>query len=332
MAAASGMPPGLCYDALMSSETAYSEVRRRAVDSAEAGQRIDNFLLRELKGVPKSLVYRILRRGEVRVNRGRIRPDYRLQAGDVVRIPPLRQASPDDPVHVPDALARRLDAAILHEDARLLVVNKPAGLAVHGGSGLAFGLIEVLRVLRPDAPFLELVHRLDRETSGCLMLAKSREALLALHEALRAGQVQKRYLALLGGDWRGGARTVDVPLEKTVRGGEHHMAPGEEGKEALTRFRPIERYRGATLVEAGIATGRTHQIRVHAAHIGHPLAGDTRYGDEDFNHRMRALGLKRHFLHAHSLDCPQPGGDSLLVSAPLDAELGAVLDGLGRAA
>ncbi len=324
----------------MASETAHAEVRRRAVDSAEAGQRIDNFLLRELKGVPKSLVYRILRRGEVRVNRGRIRPDYRLQAGDVVRIPPVRQASPDDPVRVPDALARRLDAAILHEDARLLIVNKPAGLAVHGGSGLPFGLIEVLRVLRPEAAFLELVHRLDRETSGCLMLAKSRAALLALHEALRAGRVRKRYLALLGGDWCGGARTVDAPLEKIVKGGEHHMSTVEacaersrsKGKDALTHFRPIERYRGATLVEAEIATGRTHQIRVHAVHIGHPLAGDARYGDADFNKRMHALGLRRQFLHAHSLECPQPSGDSLLISAPLDDDLRAVLNGLERAA
>jgi 23S rRNA pseudouridine955/2504/2580 synthase len=299
------------------------------VDADQHGQRIDNFLARILKGVPKSHIYRVLRKGEVRVNKGRVKPEYRVQAGDQVRVPPVRVAERDT-ARVPDDLCQRLEAAILYEDGDVLVLDKPSGLAVHAGSGLRFGVIEALRQSRPQLSFLELVHRLDRETSGCLLLAKNRPALNALHDQLREGRMEKRYLALVSGHWQGGKRSVSAPLRKnTVRGGERMVAVDDSGKEARTHFTLVQNLGDAALVEALIDTGRTHQIRVHAAHIGHPLAGDDKYGDEDFNRRMRAHGLKRLFLHAQALAFQRPGGQGEIhVSAPLGEDLKQVLESL----
>lgn len=300
------------------------------VGTHESGQRIDNFLARHLKGVPRSLIYRILRTGQVRVNSGRVRPDYRLKAGDRVRVPPVKRPS-GRPVPRPDpALAERMRRAVIYEDDALLVLDKPAGVAVHGGTGVPFGLIDLLRAVRPGAEYLELVHRLDRETSGCLMVAKNGDLLRRLHRMLKHGQVEKGYLALLAGRWRRGDREVDIPLRKGVTlSGERRVAADETGKAALTRFRPVETYRDATLVEVSLATGRTHQIRVHAAAISHPVAGDAKYGDRAFNRRMRALGLRRLFLHAHSLSLRLPGsGREVHVSAPLAPDLREVLDRL----
>ena len=294
----------------------------------DADQRIDNYLLRILKGVPKSRIYRLLRKGEVRVNRGRARPDYRLAAGDQVRIPPVTTAA-DKPGPGP-VPGRQLAGRILHEDDRLLVVDKPAGMAVHGGSGLSFGVIEALRAARPEAKFLELVHRLDRETSGCLILAKRRSALRALHEQLRENRMDKRYFALLRGRLQPPRQRVDAPLRRNqLRGGERMVQVAGDGKPARTDFSLAEALPGASLVEAVLHTGRTHQIRVHAAHLGHPLAGDDKYGDPDFNRRLRSLGLNRLFLHAHFIACDHPAtGERFQISAPLDAELRGVLERL----
>ncbi len=304
-------------------------VRLVEVSADEAGQRIDNFLARHLKGVPKSYIYRILRRGEVRVNSGRIQAKYKLCAGDRVRIPPVRVAASDTPTIRP-GVGVDLEGRILFENNVCLVLNKPAGIAVHGGSGLSYGVIEALRAARPDAPYLELAHRLDRETSGCLVIAKRRSFLRVFHEQLRAGDVSKHYLALTAGHWQGGKRTVDVPLRKNqLRGGERMVTVDSEGKQAVTIFRPVTRFAGATLVDVELKTGRTHQIRVHALHIGHPLAGDAKYGDAVFNRQMRDLGLKRLMLHAHLLEFSlTPAMERLTLSAPLDAELKAVLDRL----
>jgi 23S rRNA pseudouridine955/2504/2580 synthase len=305
-------------------------VRHLEITAAHAGQRLDNFLLRELKGAPKSLIYRIVRKGEVRLNGGRVQPERRLQAGDVLRIPPVRLGEREErPLRVPPGLAERLRAAVLYEDRELLVLDKPTGLAVHKGSGLDYGVIELLRALRPEEPFLELAHRLDRETSGCLALAKTPAALRWIQDALRAGRVEKRYLALVRGYWNHGPREVDQPLRRNVlRGGERMVEVLDDGKPARTQFRPVSLHQPASLLEASIATGRTHQIRVHAAHVGHPLAGDEKYGDADFNRLMaEQFGLRRLFLHAHSLNLPL-GGRDIAVSAPLDAELKAVMDRL----
>ncbi|MCU0935245.1 MAG: 23S rRNA pseudouridine(955/2504/2580) synthase RluC [Gammaproteobacteria bacterium] len=300
------------------------------VDAHGDGQRIDNFLFTRLKGVPKSRIYRILRTGEVRVNRGRIRQDYRLKEGDVVRVPPLRRAE-KAPAPSPDT--RALDLLrdrVLFEDRALLVLDKPSGLAVHGGSGLSYGVIEALRALRPEAPFLELVHRLDRETSGCLVVAKRRPALRALHALLREGEVTKTYLALVGGDL---PRPIEVraSLRKNVlQSGERVVRASEEGKAALTRIEPLDRAGTVTLVRATPQTGRTHQIRVHAAEAGHPVAGDAKYGDPELNRTLRTAGLRRLFLHAQALRFPHPeAGDPVNVVAPLPAELRTVLAALG---
>ena len=306
-------------------------VRHLEITSNHAGQRLDNFLLRELKGAPKSLIYRILRTGEVRLNGGRVQPDHRLQAGDVLRIPPVRLGEREErPLRAPPGLAERLREAVLYQDRELLVLDKPAGLAVHKGSGLPYGVIELLRTLRPDEPFLELAHRLDRETSGCLALARTPAALRAIQNALRTGRVEKRYLALARGYWNHGPREIDQPLRRNVlRGGERMVEVLDDGKPARTQFRPVSLHKPASLLEARIATGRTHQIRVHAAHVGHPLAGDEKYGDAEFNRLMaEQFGLRRLFLHAHSLNLSL-GGRDIAVSAPLDAELKAVMDRLG---
>lgn len=292
-----------------------------------AGQRVDNFLISRLKGVPKSLIYRILRKGEVRVNKGRIKPEYRLQAGDLLRIPPVRQAEPREVFLVGDRLLKLIESRVLFEDKRILVLNKPSGLAVHGGSGVSYGVIEALRQLRPDCQQLELVHRLDRDTSGCLILAKKRSALRSLHEALRQGQVDKQYLALVAGKWQGGRRWVDAPLMKNIlSSGERIVRVNSEGKPARSEFIPEAVGEQASLMRVKLDTGRTHQIRVHATHIGHPIAGDTKYGDEEFNKLCRDVGLKRLFLHAQSLRFHLSDDEpALYIEAPLDPELIAVL-------
>ncbi|MET0344410.1 MAG: 23S rRNA pseudouridine(955/2504/2580) synthase RluC [Polyangiales bacterium] len=292
------------------------------------GQRVDNFLRTQLKGAPKSLIYRILRTGEVRVNKGRVKADSRVHTGDVVRVPPLR-LSEEVEVRVGEGLERTLRDAVLHEDARVLVLNKPAGLAVHAGSGVKVGVIEALRAIDPDATGLELAHRLDRETSGVLVLAKDRPTLAAVHTLLRGDTVKKRYLALVRGSWPDKVREVTAPLEKnTLRGGERVVEVRGDGKESLTLFKVVERFGGtATLVEASPVTGRTHQIRVHAAHEGHPIAGDDKYGDADFDRALKEKGLGRLFLHAAQIVLPQlgEGGKTLRVEAPLPAELQGVL-------
>lgn len=304
-------------------------VRMLHVETEDAGQRIDNYLMRHLKGAPRSLIYRILRRGEVRVNKGRIKPEYRIQAGDQVRIPPVRTAAPT-PSNVGEGAGDRLEQRILHEDERLLVIDKPPGMAVHGGSGLSYGVIEALRAARPDAHFLELVHRLDRETSGCLLIAKKRSELRMLHDLLREGRVRKRYLALVRGRWTMGDKRIDAPLLKNqLRSGERIVTADPAGKAADSRFRPLDIFQEASLVEVDLGTGRTHQIRVHGAHVGYPLAGDEKYGDELFNRRMREFGLKRLFLHAHSIGFRDPtSGREVQVSTKLSAELQTVLDKL----
>ncbi|MDR9455032.1 MAG: RluA family pseudouridine synthase [Spiribacter sp.] len=294
-----------------------SGVTIETVPEALAGQRIDNFLLRHLKGVPRTRVYRLLRKGEVRVNGGRIRPTYRLAAGDAVRIPPVRQAD-RAPTEASGRILARLESAILHEDSRVLVLDKPSGLAVHGGSGIAYGVIEALRQLRPDAPFLDLAHRLDRDTSGCLAIAKRRSALRTLHTAFREGAVDKRYLALLRGQIASPHMRVEAPLKAFAgRGGERIMRVAADGQFARTDFTVLESYQGWTLVRAQLHTGRMHQIRAHAAHLGHPVAMDARYGDAEADRELRALGLKRLFLHAESLRFDLPPEGQIAVDAPL---------------
>lgn len=295
-----------------------------------AGQRIDNFLRTQLKGVPKTMIYRILRKGEVRVNKGRVKPEYKLQAGDIVRVPPMRVSEPDEPQPLAQGLLKRLEDSIVFEDKALIVINKPAGIAVHGGSGLNYGVIEAFRQLRPDAKELELVHRLDRDTSGLLMIAKKRSMLRHLHAALRGDGVDKRYLALVRGSWPSARKQVSAPLLKnSLRSGERMVEVNPEGKDALTEFRVLRRFgEFATLVEASPITGRTHQIRVHAKHAGHPIAGDNKYGDDDFSREMRELGGKRLFLHAHALTITLPDGGELKVEAPVDEVWAASLERL----
>lgn len=296
-----------------------------------AGQRIDNFLMASFREVPKSRVYSMLRKGEVRVNKGRVKANYRLQTGDAVRIPPVRLAEPAQVGRPGANVLGLIEKSILVEEKGFLVLNKPSGLAVHGGSGLSYGLIEALRQLRPDAPYLELVHRLDRDTSGCLIIAKKRSMLRELHRLLRGegGQIHKRYFALLKGRWQGGQRRVDAPLLKnTLRSGERVVTVSQEGKQALSIFRPVAIYKDASLVEVELLTGRTHQIRVHAASIGHPIAGDEKYGDTDFNRSMKDRGLKRLFLHAHRLTFPLPEMGEFTVSAPMPGKLDAVISRL----
>lgn len=313
------------------SETQYNAVTELQVDEGSAGQRIDNFLVKTLKGVPKSRIYRILRTGEVRVNRGRIKPDYRLQEGDSVRIPPIRTSEEAPAPRPGERVQRLIEESILYEDKGFLIINKPSGLAVHGGSGVSFGVIEALRAMRPDAPFLELAHRLDRETSGVLVLCKKRSALRAFQEQLRDNKTTKRYLALLRGKWKGGGRRVSAPLRKNVlSSGERVVKVAEDGKESISIFEPRATFGTlASLVQVTLITGRTHQIRVHSTHVGHPIAGDEKYGDEEFNRRMAELGLKRLFLHAAELTFKLPEtGEPLTVRAPLDEPLSALLQRL----
>jgi len=307
-----------------------SAVRHVEIDAQEQGQRLDKALGRLLPGVPRSRIFRLIRRGEVRVNGRRASPEQRLTAGDSVRLPPVREAAPDAPRRVPAGLIQIIEHAIIHEDERLLVLDKPGGVAVHGGSGLSFGVIEALRASRPQQT-LELAHRLDRDTSGVLLIAKRSSALRALHALLRDGAVQKSYLALLAGRWNLGHKRIDAPLRTDLRvGGERTVKVDAHGKNALTEFKLIEHYGArASLIEAIIHTGRTHQIRVHAAYCGHPVAGDAKYGDEGFNEAMVPMGLTRMFLHAHSLSFVWPeSGSEQSFSAPLPPQLRGVLDAL----
>ena len=306
------------------------QVKNVTVTEDHVGRRIDNYLVSQSKGLPKSRVYRALRTGEVRVNKSRVSAEYRLKSGDIVRIPPWHLPSPEKPRPVGADLAKKLSERILYETPELVVINKLSGLPVHGGTGISTGLIEAFRQINPEARFLELVHRLDRETSGCLMIAKKRRMLLLLQDKLRQRVVKKQYLALVKGVWKGGPRVADVPLERYVRAsGERFVRVSPTGKAALTRFRPVRQFAEMTLLEAQPVTGRTHQIRVHARHLGYPLVGDTKYGDPVFNLAMRRFGCSRLFLHAQSLEIKLPEIDQILsVLAPLDKELEAFLDKL----
>jgi len=301
------------------------------ISDDQAGQRIDNFLATRLKGLPKSRLYRMLRKGEVRVNKGRIGPAYRLQAGDVVRVPPVRLSNNTGEGAKPSVAALEfLAGRVVFEDKQLLVLDKPSGMAVHGGSGLSYGVIEALRASRPDCHYLDLVHRLDRETSGCLLIAKRRSYLRSLHGLLRAGAMEKQYMTLVRGDWQLGKVLLEDQLSTHQRrGGERHVEVGSEGKASASRFRPLQSFSSATLLEVSLLTGRTHQIRVQAEAAGHPVAGDDKYGDPVFNRQMSRFGLKRMFLHAHSLAFEDPGsGEWRAFSAPLPEDLREVIDRL----
>ena len=299
-----------------------SPVRFVTIGENASGQRLDNFLIRELKGVPRTRLYRALRKGEVRVNKGRVRADYRLALGDTVRIPPLHIPSPSQRSSVPRRQLELLPQKIVYEDKHLLAVNKPSGLAVHGGSGLSFGLIECLRQLRPDASYLELVHRLDRDTSGLILIAKRAVILRELHRQLREKHIDKRYLALVAGKWPRAVRVIDAPLQKNfLQSGERMVRVSQEGKRAITEFSIVERLPGATLLEVRPITGRTHQIRVHAQHAGFPLLGDVKYSNERTEELAKRIGLKRLFLHAASLHFTLEEQGELNLQAPLDSVL-----------
>jgi 23S rRNA pseudouridine955/2504/2580 synthase len=305
-------------------------VTLRTVSADEAGQRIDNFLMRHFKTVPRSRVYRLLRKGEVRVNRKRVDAEYRIQEGDEVRLPPVRIEADAQPGRPSSSLLELIERAVIFQDRHLLVINKPAGVAVHGGSGMSFGVIEALRASRPRET-LELVHRLDRDTSGCLAIARDRSTLTALHALIRNGGMHKTYLALVAGSWQLGTKRIDAPLATDNRQhGERHVRVAQAGKDSVSVFKPVQFFGSlATLMEVDIPTGRTHQIRVHASFAGHPLLGDDKYGDRGRNAEFKSHGLKRTFLHAQSLAFDWPGtGVPFHVSAPLPEELAAVLDAI----
>jgi 23S rRNA pseudouridine955/2504/2580 synthase len=301
-----------------------SKARATTLEVGEeaAAQRIDNFLLRHLKGVPKSHVYRVLRSGEVRVNSGRVKPEYRLQPGDRVRVPPIR-VSPRQTTN-----AKPAEFPVVHEDGALLVVDKPAGVAVHGGSGVSYGVIESLRASRPQAKYLELAHRLDRDTSGLLMVALKRGALVELHRMLREGEVEKVYLAVAKGAWEGGPRELRESLHKYVDAkGERRVAVREGGMKAVTRVRALKSSADFSLLEVRLLTGRTHQIRVHLAHAGHPVLGDGKYGDFALNHALEREGVRRLFLHASRLALLHPvTGEKLELRSALPADIKQFVD------
>ena len=291
------------------------------ISEENEAQRIDNFLITYLKGVPKSMIYRILRKGEVRVNKKRIKPEYKLAIGDQVRIPPIRVSEKTVPeISTKLNKVADLEKAIIYEDDVILAINKPSGIAVHGGSGLSFGVIEGLRALRPEAKFLELVHRIDRETSGILLIAKKRSALKSLHEQLRLKQMQKNYLALVKGNWPSECKVVQAPLLKNVlKSGERVVKVNAEGKPSETRFKVEERFGFATLVKASPVTGRTHQIRVHTQYANHPIAFDDRYGDSQFDALLTDSKLNRLFLHAANVKFIHPKTlQEMQLHAPLD--------------
>lgn len=300
-----------------------SGVQQLAISADFAGQRIDNFLIAHLKGMPKSRIYRILRKGEVRINSKRISPFYRLMAGDKLRLPPLFLDEKAKNVPPSKGTTALLGERILYEDEQLLIINKPCGMSVHVGSTVRVGVIEALRHMYPKFVHLELAHRLDSETSGCLILAKKRRVLRELHELLREGKISKVYWALTMGKWKNSELRVDLPLHKHYRdGGKHVVEVNKAGKSAQTIFHPLKIFKNGSLVEATLLTGRTHQIRVHAQYQGHPIAGDDRYGDTTFNKFARSIGLKRMFLHARSIDFTLPSsGQRITVVAPLDPEL-----------
>jgi 23S rRNA pseudouridine955/2504/2580 synthase len=289
------------------------------VGEESESQRIDNFLLRRLKGVPKSHVYRVLRSGEVRVNSGRVKPEYRLRVGDRVRIPPIRTSQAKKPEPKP------LDLPIVFEDASFLVVDKPSGVAVHGGSGVSYGVIESLRAVRPQAKMLELAHRLDRDTSGLLIVAKKRSALLELHRMLREGEIEKVYTAVVKGRWEEGEQEIRESLHKHINAkGERRVSVKEGGTPATTRVRPLEKSKDFSLLELRLLTGRTHQIRVHLAHAGHPVLGDDKYGDFGLNHALEKRGVKRLFLHACHLAFKHPAeGRRIRLESPMPRDMAA---------
>lgn len=301
------------------------------IDADHAGQRIDNFLMSQLKGVPRSHIYQLLRSGQVRVNSGRKKPLYKLKLDDKVRIPPARINDEAD-ASIPDAVIKLIEDSVIFENDDLLVLNKPSGIAVHSGSGLSFGVIEALKQKHPEQ-FLELAHRLDRETSGCLLIAKNRTTLTWLHELFREearSDIGKYYLALVAGHWRG-MNTINAPLKKSLRSGEHMVEINDQGQQAVSHFETLKIYDQCSLMQVKIETGRTHQIRVHAAHAGHPVIGDTKYGDSKINQAMKKLGLKRLFLHAARIELPAhpaTSGRPLTINAPLSSELQSVLQHL----
>lgn len=309
-----------------------SKVQWVTVDEDMAGQRLDNFLMARLRGVPKGVIYRIIRKGEVRVNKGRMKQSSRLGAGDVVRIPPVVQQSRPEQPKPGDRVQAVMEAAVVFENDDMLVVNKPSGIAVHGGSGLSFGLIEVLRASRPDAKFLELVHRLDRDTSGLVMIAKKRSALRYLQDELRQKRIRKHYHALVAGDWPVSVKKVAEPLLRyEMPNGERRVKVSSEGKESLTLFNCLERFQGYSLVAASPVTGRTHQIRVHAAWAGHPIAGDDKYMDDASLKAFRAVGGQRLMLHARALEFCLPGSEqSMTLEASYDEAFSHVLQVLAQ--
>ncbi|MBL82511.1 MAG: 23S rRNA pseudouridine(955/2504/2580) synthase RluC [Marinobacter salarius] len=295
-------------------------VRKVVVDEDNHGQRVDNYLMAQIRDVPRSIIYRIIRKGEVRVNKGRVKPDTRLNTGDEVRIPPVTRKEKPAQVVPGSRVQGVMQDAVVFENDQMLVVNKPSGIAVHGGSGLDFGLIEVLRAARPEARFLELVHRLDRDTSGLVMVAKKRSALRYLQDELRHKRIRKHYHALVAGDWPGAVRKVSEPLLRFELGsGERRVRVDEAGKDSLTRFRVLDSFSGYTLVEASPVTGRTHQIRVHSAWAGHPIAGDDKYMDDVSLRAFRSAGGQRLMLHARALDFTLPStGEPVHLEAPYD--------------
>ena len=309
---------------------AKTQVELRTISEQEAGQRIDNFLMRHFSRVPRSRVYRLLRKGEVRVNRKRVDAEYRIVAGDEVRLPPVHIDHSEEPGRPSSRLQELIERSVIFQDKHLLVIDKPAGVAVHGGSGMSFGVIEALRASRPRES-LELVHRLDRDTSGCLCVARDRATLVALHALIREGGMHKTYLALVSGDWQLGTKRIDAPLATDERRqGERHVRVAAAGKDSVSVFKPVQFFgKIATLMQVDIPTGRTHQIRVHAAYAGHPLLGDDKYGDHERNAELKRAGLKRMFLHAQSIAFDWPGsGVPFHASAPLPADLAAVLDAI----
>lgn len=326
-------PPPVIIAKMIPSKTAVNSLGVRIVEisQAQSGQRVDNFLIGELKSVPKSHIYRVLRRGEVRVNKGRIKPHYRLKAGDMLRIPPISISEEGEKPEPSSRDKERVASNIIHEDNDLLALNKPSGMAVHGGSGVSYGVIEILRALYPYA-YLELAHRLDRDTSGCLLIAKNNDTLKHLHHLLRDGLLNKRYLALLNGHFDKRSLEVAAPLARDVlQAGERMVQVSDQGRAAISRFELRGHYADMTLVQVALLTGRTHQIRVHAAHIGHGVAGDTKYGDAKYNRNMKKYGLKRLFLHAEKVQFNMPDNRRIELQAPLPEELTQVLDQLKMA-
>jgi 23S rRNA pseudouridine955/2504/2580 synthase len=297
------------------------------VTEAADGQRLDNFLITLLKGAPKTYIYRIVRKGEVRVNSGRVKISHRLKEGDKVRIPPMRLPEPRQ-AEAATGAKNAICNAIIHEDDDFLVVNKPSGWAVHGGSGISFGVIEALRQARPELKSLELAHRLDRDTSGCLLLAKKRSRLRELHELIREHRVEKRYLTLVQGSWQQGSVDIDAPLlVNQRRGGERVVQVSSQGKESLTKFKPLLIFPKASYMQVELITGRTHQVRVHAAHAGHPVAGDERYGEREYNRWCSQHQLRRLFLHASRMAFELPSnGKYYEFDAPLGDDLKLFLD------